>query len=95
MPRRSTGWRGVGASTIRRTRGGRSVLTLTAALDGDEYVAWLVCYRAVLSGAIAAQRRLPEPKMMARWAATMADAAYAEAAQRRRGNGAKSPDSWT
>jgi hypothetical protein len=53
-------------------------------LEADEYSAWLVCFRGVLSGAIAAQRRLPSPAMMARWAATMADAAYAEASTRRR-----------
>ncbi len=71
---------GRGVLTIRRTKGGSRVI---ARLDGIMYPTWLACYQSALAGMIAAQRRTPNPAMVARWCATMADVAAIEATYRR------------
>lgn len=55
-----------------------------AALEGDDLGTWLVCYRGTLTGVFAAQRQLPNPRMIVRYCASAADCAFDEVVQRRR-----------
>ncbi len=79
--RKNTNPTGRGVSTTEATKDGKA---FSLVLDGDRFPIWLACFCSAIGGMVAAQRRTPNPTMIARWCARMADAAIREAAARQK-----------
>lgn len=73
MTHRRTPSIGAGGSRIRHTKGGGRRPPARADL-----VLWRQCFASAIAGATAAQRRLPNPDLLVRWAAKVASRAVEE-----------------
>lgn len=75
--------RSANASPIPSTKAGGRPTSGRAINASVDPVFWRKCFIGVLRGSAAAQRRMPNPKMMARWAALVADCSADEERRRR------------
>lgn len=68
---------------MRTTKAGQASSKNPASLDGIDHKTWRECFAAAIAGAVAAHRRAPNPKIVARLAARIADHALEECRKRR------------
>jgi hypothetical protein len=70
--------------TTKITKAGPDSLSLPRKMSRYEHEIWRTCFAAAIAGTLGAHRGVPNPDVVIRLAATMADRALDECRQRRR-----------